>query len=102
MITTCDRCQEDFDIELEERLVKNNIYKVSFTCNHCQKEYISYYTNIVVRNKQKKIIEIAKEIEIANENADSKKYMKLLKEYKKYKKEIDEEMKKLKKIVEKV
>lgn len=97
MITTCNRCQEDFDIKLEERLVKNNIYKVSFSCNHCNKEYISYYTNIVVRNKQKKINKIAEKIKEANENADSKKYMKLLKEYKKCKKEIDEEMEKLKK-----
>lgn len=49
----CTECNEEFLlVQLEEKVVRDDIQSVGFTCPSCQHEYISYYTNSGIRDLQ--------------------------------------------------
>lgn len=99
-ILICDNCKDEFTMEVKEELVKDNISKVYFTCPHCDKEYISYYTNALIKVKQKKMRNIVKKQKKARGKQDINRSNKLYKQYQKLKKEIKKDMDNLKKRIE--
>jgi len=58
--STCDKCGEEFEIEVKTELTKN-IEKNYFTCPHCKNEYIAFCTNQSVRRKQAEMKMLHKE-----------------------------------------
>ncbi len=58
--STCDKCGEEFEIEVKTELIKN-IEKTYFTCPHCKNEYIAFCTNQSVRRKQAEMKMLHKE-----------------------------------------
>lgn len=55
---TCNDCFAEFTLpKLKRTVLKDLVYKFSFSCPECQREYVSYYTNKKIRrdiNRQKK------------------------------------------------
>lgn len=99
-MVTCDNCNQDFKMDIKEEEVKDNIFKVYFTCPHCSKEYISYYTNVLIKIKQKKIRDIVEKQKESRGKQDINRSNKLYKQYQKLKKEIKKDMDNLKKRIE--
>lgn len=87
MLLTCDGkggCNETFELEkLEVEKLANDVEKTFFICPHCDKEYISFYTDRHIRRKQELIRGITSESG-----------------QKRIKEEIGKDMKKLRKKVE--
>lgn len=54
----CDRCQNEFEINLQTRTIERDIELAYFVCPHCQHEYHSFYTNAKIRTRQDKIKEL--------------------------------------------
>lgn len=56
MLVKCDEkggCKQNFDLEkFKVTKLDNDIEKTYFTCPHCGKEYISFYTDKHIRRKQ--------------------------------------------------
>jgi transcription elongation factor Elf1 len=65
MLLKCDGkggCGKEFRIEtFEVEKLEKDIEKIYFTCPHCNKEYISFYTDRHIRKKQELIREITSE-----------------------------------------
>ena len=59
MIVKCDGkdgCNQEFNLEkLEVAKLDNEVEKTYFTCPHCGKEYVAFYTDPTIRRKQEKI-----------------------------------------------
>ena len=53
--TYCDKCKKESIIEVKTEQLEGNIERVYFTCPHCGKDYTSYYTNVLVQIKQRKV-----------------------------------------------
>ena len=87
MLLKCDGkggCGEEFRIEtFEVEKLEKDIEKTFFICPHCDKEFISFYTDRHIRRKQELIRGVTSESGI-----------------KRLKEEIAKDMKKLKKKVE--
>lgn len=98
-MVTCDKCSKDFKIELKEEEVKDRISKVYFNCPHCNKEYISYYTSVLIKLKQDKIKKIQEEYNKIIK-IDKERGVKIFKQYQGLKREIIREMNKLEKRIE--
>ncbi|GIN86964.1 hypothetical protein J6TS2_33500 [Heyndrickxia sporothermodurans] len=57
---TCDECQNDFNIYLQEyqypvTQVKGYVIETYFMCPHCNKKYIAFVTDKQARKMQKEI-----------------------------------------------
>lgn len=57
----CDDCKNEFLIIPIEQNNENGIVETYFECPHCGKHYTSYFTDKVIRNKQKYINKLWKE-----------------------------------------
>ncbi|NYB73866.1 hypothetical protein HZF24_06900 [Sedimentibacter hydroxybenzoicus DSM 7310] len=59
MLAVCDGnngCNQEFNLEkLEIEQLDDGIEKTYFKCPNCGKEFIAFYTDEAIRNKQKKI-----------------------------------------------
>lgn len=92
----CDKCKAAILIKLEEEELKDNISRVFFRCNNCGEEYLVHYTSVLVKIKQRKIVNIANNYEKIRDK-DYVAAEKLFKKYQNLKKEIGKDMDKLKK-----
>lgn len=53
---TCDECRNTFTIDsLAIEQLKDGIERTYFTCPHCQQDYTSYYTDLLVRQTLQKM-----------------------------------------------
>lgn len=52
MKVNCDECKKDFEMDVKEERIKNDIVKTFFICPHCKKEYVPAIINDKVRNYQ--------------------------------------------------
>jgi len=66
----CDDCKKEFLIMPIEQNHAGNIVETYFECPHCGKHYISYFTDKVIRNKQKYINKLWKEYRNAGTDKD--------------------------------
>lgn len=55
MNVQCDECKIDFEVKPKLNKPVPGIEEHYFTCSHCGKKYISYYTNKNIRRKQTEI-----------------------------------------------
>lgn len=59
MLTKCDgpeSCGKEFNLErFELAELGNDIEKTYFTCPHCDKEYVAFYTDPAIRRKQERM-----------------------------------------------
>lgn len=54
-----DGCKQEFRIAgFEVEKLGNDLEKTCFRCPHCDKEYIAFYTNKAIREKQKEMREL--------------------------------------------
>lgn len=54
-----DNCKKEFELNgFQAKRVKGDIEKTFFTCTHCNHEYVSFYTNTLIRKMQIKIQEL--------------------------------------------
>ncbi|QUH20655.1 hypothetical protein [Alkaliphilus sp. B6464] len=93
--TFCDRCTKEFIIEIQVQKLENNIEKFYFTCPHCDTQYTSYYSSILIKRKQEKM-RILQDKYNNIRSRDIKQAQKLIKQIEKLKKEIDKDIKALK------
>jgi hypothetical protein len=53
MKVTCDECQKEFTItELREKKHPKQVIETYFQCPHCQKKYVAFVTDPVIRKLQ--------------------------------------------------
>lgn len=97
--TICEICAESFIIELQTQVLKNNVERVYFTCPHCNIEYTSYYTNVLIKKKQGKIKQLEEKC-LAIREQNPKQAGKLFKQIQKLKKEVDKDLENLRKRME--
>lgn len=97
---TCDNCNKEFELNILEDNIKEDISKVYFTCSHCDKEYISHYTDKVIRVKQKKMKGLVNKLGKLKGKKDFKQSEKLYKQYLKIQEELKRDMDNLKEEVE--
>ena len=57
----CDDCQKPIEIKLKFKKVKGDIRQHYFVCLHCNRNYISFYTNPEIRKLQKEISTMRKD-----------------------------------------
>lgn len=95
----CDKCKKEFVAEVKTEKLEGNIERVYFTCPHCGKDYTSYYTNILVQIKQRKVRELAEKYE-KERGKNPRQAEKTFKQYQKAKKAVGEEMENLRKRAE--
>ncbi|MBC8590617.1 hypothetical protein [Wansuia hejianensis] len=95
--TYCDKCKKGFIVEVKSEQLEGNIERVYFTCPHCGEDYTSYYTNVLVQIKQRKVRELAEKFE---KERNPLKAEKIFKQYQKAKKTVGEEMEKLRKRIQ--
>lgn len=59
MLAICDGdkgCNKEFNLEkFETEFLDDGVEKTYFKCPNCGKEFIAFYTDEAIRNKQKKI-----------------------------------------------
>lgn len=55
MAVHCDNCKGGFHIDLQQRRLEDAVEETYFSCPYCQTEYPSFYTDTVVREKQRSI-----------------------------------------------
>lgn len=59
MLAICDGdkgCKKQFNLEkFETQCLDEGIEKVCFKCPNCGKEFVAFYTDELIRNKQKRI-----------------------------------------------
>ncbi|MEV2478355.1 transglycosylase [Paenibacillus larvae] len=62
MKVTCKEGRnKEFTISrLKAKRLRDGIEKNYFTCPHCSKEYVSYYTDAAIRKEQKRLLDIEK------------------------------------------
>lgn len=66
----CDDCKNEFLIIPIEQNHADGIVETYFECTHCGKHYTSYFTDKVIRNKQKYINKLWVQYRNAGMNAD--------------------------------
>ena len=93
-VTYCDECKKEFTIDQQQEQLKENVTKVYFICPHRDKEYLVYYSNVLIENKRKKIADTISKFEEVRD-IDKPKATKLFKKYQALKKEIAQDMDKL-------
>ncbi|WP_338627512.1 hypothetical protein QJR52_06190 [Clostridium baratii] len=98
MIVKCDDCNESFEIDLKTEKVVGDIERTYFNCKHCNKKYISYYTNSKIKYNQERLRKILKKAEKCR---DDNTYKKLEEQYNKLSLSIKKDMTRLKKKYEK-
>lgn len=81
MLSKCDTCQYEWELEKMETAKLDDIEKVFFICPNCQKEYIAYYTDTEIRK-----------IRARMKQASRKEYQRLVRMNKKLMKELREKM----------
>lgn len=96
--TYCDKCKKEFIIEVKTEKLEGNIERVYFTCPHCGEDYTSYYTNVLVQIKQRKVKELADKFE-KERGKSPRQAEKTFRQYQKAKEAVGEEMEKLRKRV---
>ena len=95
----CDKCKKEFVISVKTEKLEDNIERVYFTCPHCDKQYTSYYTNVLIKKKQAEMRDIQEKIRVFR-GTNPNKAMNFYKQYEKLKKELAKDMEKLRKRVE--
>ena len=85
-IVYCNECIIEFEIKLKTEKVYLDIEKTYFICPHCGFEYVAFYTNKKIRNKQKKIRVLARD------PGKQKEYIKLYEEIEKLMKDLKKQM----------
>lgn len=59
MLAICDGdkgCNQEFNLDkFETEYMDNSVEKIYFKCPNCSKEFIAFYTDEAIRNKQNKI-----------------------------------------------
>ena len=56
MVVDCNECKQEFEIsEINVRRMEESVEENYFVCPHCQHEYPVFYTNVEIRNEQKKL-----------------------------------------------
>ena len=98
----CDYCEQDFTVSPQETMIEEGISKVHFFCPHCDKEYISYYIDDRIKEKQATMRELLKKQRKNRNVKDITLAAKLNKGYQRLKKEIKKDMDKLKVRIEKI
>ncbi|MBS4536816.1 transglycosylase [Clostridium sp. D2Q-14] len=103
-VAYCNDCKKQFQIEpkeekLEEEKLENDVTRFYFKCPHCDKEYTSYYSNVLIRKKQEKMNNLNKKF-LSERDLQPQKALKTYKQIKKLKKEIGQDMDKLQKRIE--
>lgn len=96
----CDQCEKTFVPEIKTQQLAGYVERVYFTCPHCNKDYTSYYSNVLVKKKQEKVRELAAKYE-KERGKNPKQAEKTFKQYQKAKKEVGIAMENLRKRVEK-
>lgn len=81
MLSKCDTCQYEWELEKMETTKLDDIEKVFFICPNCQKEYIAFYTNAEIRKMRARM-----------KQASRKEYQRLVRMNKKLMKELREKM----------
>ncbi|EJW16917.1 hypothetical protein M5X00_17650 [Paenibacillus alvei] len=59
MNNTCNKCKHEFDIDIQTRVLYDDVEEVYFTCPNCSEHYHNTFTNANIR---KKIMQIQKAI----------------------------------------
>lgn len=95
----CDICSKTFIIDIQTQQLENNVERVYFTCSHCNTQYTSYYTNVLIKRKQAQIKELEEKY-LAARGKNPKQAEKVFSQIQKLKKEIGKDMDNLKKRVE--
>lgn len=52
-VLNCNECKEDFILEVEVEKLDKGTERTYFICKHCETNYTSYYTNVLIRKKMK-------------------------------------------------
>lgn len=52
MLSKCDECGKDYEVEFQTAEVDEGVFKTFFVCPHCEHEYVAYLKNDSVRDKQ--------------------------------------------------
>lgn len=95
----CNKCNKEFNINIKKKKIKDDIYRVYFTCPKCKAEHTSYYADDAIKAKQNQIRAMQEEY-LKLRGRNFKKAFKLQKEMKKLKEEIGKDMDNLRKKVE--
>lgn len=96
----CDECNKDFEIELLVQDLDGGVEKVHFFCPECGHEYMAYYTDASIREKQTKMKKLQEKYKAAAEFRDIKQTQKLFRQMERFKKEIGKDMDRLRKRIE--
>lgn len=102
MLLVCDDCKKEFTMDIKEKRIENSITKAYFTCPHCCKEYVSYYSDENIKQKQQEIQEVIKKQRYNRGTTDINYSNKLNKQYKKLKNQLKKDMELLKIKVEEI
>jgi len=98
-LTTCDKCKEEFYIDVKEEDCGEGITKLYFICPACQEEYLVHYSTASIIRKQWKARKLQEEIRDCK-GKDPARTIKLYKQFQKLKKQIGKDMEFLKRRVE--
>ncbi|MHB9909245.1 hypothetical protein [Clostridium botulinum] len=90
----CDKCKNDFEINIKTEKIKGDIERIYFICPHCGENYTSYYLNNRIRTKQEKAREFMSKIKTSINYTERVKY---INKHKKLMNEIKNDMDELKK-----
>lgn len=96
----CDKCKKEFIMSIKTEELENNIERAYLECPHCNKQYTSYYTNALVKVKQKRIKRLAEKQKGLKGTGDIRQAQKVYNQYQKLKKEIGKDMDNLRKRIE--
>lgn len=51
MNNTCNKCKHEFDIDIQTRVLYDDVEEVYFTCPNCSEHYHNTFTNANIRKK---------------------------------------------------
>lgn len=97
MQVTCDKCKQDFELELKTSK-SGDIETTYFICPHCNDKYIAGYTNEEIRRLQAEMVKLRERSIKAGRDKDRKKFNKFEKRYYEYKRLVSQKMDELKKM----
>lgn len=52
MLSRCDECGKDYEVEFQTKEVDANVHKTFFVCSHCNHEYLAYIKDQNIIDKQ--------------------------------------------------
>ena len=70
MKVKCDECKENFMFKKRTKKIKDDIKKIYFICPSCKKEYVAYYTNNLIEERQKELSKLLKSDIVDNDKYD--------------------------------